>query len=525
MKHRILSFLLVLLLIHCIFLSHAQDVRFSKVYYNTDDWMHLVASAEAGKDSLMMISIGAVHLMDGAGAVHWSKSLVKEGSWIKPMDIVRTADQNFIICASEYTYATDKYSVLLIKLNIMGDLIWVKKIDHEVNAFPSGIILSSVGDIIVTGHTRQGIPLYQFKLLLMRFTTDGALLWARTYETDALKDEGVAVAELANGQLIIGGQTKGSNFYNVELSLTQTDADGNILWAKREISPVDYNNSQVKDIVAGPLGFYLSYADTPQEQQRVMSFNPDGEIIWSKSLYVWAFIWEYKEYRGRINTTSGGDLLLSFGSKWWGGGMLSQITTDGSVVWSQDVYMHSMEVNPLSDGGYLFLGIGPMTNLKMEHKHQSGVIRTNAMGEGLDCMGQRNLNLEDYIPTFTNLTYTAVTDVGSTIDYALQWEEFPLDSFMGCVDFIGAVGETPDVANALKIYPNPGNGPFRLMLEDMQPESVVQLSVYNSKGQNIYSREGDWSRLQVINHKLPAGLYLINVKTPKRVFTTRLIVK
>ena len=130
-----------------------------------------------------------------------------------------------------------------------------------------------------------------------------------------------------------------------------------------------------------------------------------------------------------------------------------------------------------------------------------------------------------YVSTFENFDYT-VTDVGSAEDYSLQWEEFPLVSFSGCVTFLGAVGEIPGAVNALKVFPNPGNGPFRLLLEleDMQPESLVQLTVFNSKGQRIFYREGVWSQLQMIDMKLPAGIYLINLKTENSVFTTRLIV-
>ena len=528
MKLRTISFILGFLLMQCAVLSQAQDLRFSKVFYNPNSGMHVLASAEAGQDSILMISTegqygvdGAVHLMDATGVMHWSKSLKRGESWLMPVDIVRTADRNFLICASEVGGGNN--SILLIKLNVAGDLLWVKKFEHEISVIPSGIALSAGGDILVTGRAVLSESLYKSKLLLIRFTEDGSLLWSKTFETASLKDEGLAVAELANGQLIIGGSARGSSAYGVELSLTQTDAAGNVLWAKQKLSPVGFPQSKINDLIAGPSGFYLSGSATDAEGM-VMAINLDGETIWSKSFYASPSDWDEAVYRGRINTTAGGNLLLSFGSIWSGGGTIYQFTAEGSVVWAQYVEMPPMEARSLSDGGYLFLGNGPIMVVKGIEEPQTGVIRTNALGEGVQCTSPGDTNTVDYFPVFENLNYT-VTDGGSVGDYSLQWEEFPLDDFYGCVDFYGAVEQTRDAENALKVYPNPGNGPFRLMLEDMQPESVVQLSVYNSKGQNIYSREGDWSRLQMIDRELPAGLNLINVKTPKRVFTTRLIVK
>lgn len=531
MNNRTISFLFVFLLMQGVVLSQSLDLRFSKVFYSPSSGMHILASAEAGQDSLLMISIpgyygyygntGSVHMMDATGVMHWSKSLVGEGSSVMPVDIVRTSDGDFLICAAETSTEPSEVSVLLIKLNAAGDLLWVKKFEHETDVFPSGIALTGGGDILVTGRSLLSDFPNESKLLLLRFTTDGALLWAKTYETAALRDEGLAVAELANGQLMVGGITKGSSPYSVELSLTQTDAAGNVLWAKQKITPGSYSNSHVNDLIAGPTGFYLS-GNSIDAQGYVMSFNTDGEINWSKSMGM-SYDWYESVYRGRINTIVGGDLLLSTGSL-MGDGMVCQLTTEGNPVWSQYVFMQAMVASPLSDGGYLLLGNGPIYGVKDVYEPQTGVIRTNALGEGLACTGEGDMNSADYVPVFENLTYT-VMDVGSAGDYSLQWEDFPLSSDGGCVAFYGAVEQTPDAVNALKAYPNPGNGPFRLQLADMQPDSLVRLTVYNSKGQFIYSREGNWNQLQMIDMRLSAGIYLINLQTTNNIFTTRLIVK
>ncbi|MDY0102892.1 MAG: T9SS type A sorting domain-containing protein [Lentimicrobium sp.] len=523
MKHRSISFLLGLLLMQGTVVLQAQDLRFSKVFYHPNYGMHVLASAEAGQDSLLLISAGgegadygAVHLMDAQGVMHWSKRLTGKANLVLPIDVVRTADKNFFICAFEYSYDTYNYSFLLIKLSVAGDLLWMKKFEHESNVYPSGITLTSNGDILVTGRTSLIEPPYSSKLLLARFTPDGSLLWAKTYEAGTLKDEGTAVAELANGQLIIGGITKGSSPNGDEISLTQTYANGDVLWAKRG----NYPSSKVNDLIAGPAGFYLS-GDAWDIEGFVMSFNTDGEIIWSKSYAMYS--WNEPVYRGRIKTTAGGNLLLSTGS-FMGDGMVCQLTPEGIPVWVQYVFMQAMEACPISDGGYLFLGNGPIIGVKDVYEPQTGVIRTNALGEGIACTSEGGVNFEDYVPVLENIAYT-VTNVGSVNDYSLLWEDIELNSFDGCVAFFGGVEQTPDAVSALSVYPNPGQGPFRLQHENLQPESLVLLTVYNNKGQCIFSRNGNWGRLQMIDRELPAGLYVVNVKTANNAFSTRFIVK
>jgi hypothetical protein len=510
--------------------SQAQYARFSKVFYNPAGEMHVVASAAAGQDSLMMISGGevfdhhdAVHLMDATGVMHWSKGVVREGSWLVLIDIVRTADQNFLICATETTTGTYKESILLIKTNVAGDMLWVKKFEDDLDVSASGIGITAGGDILVTGKALVGTS-WNSKLLLLRFTADGELIWAKAYGSPALKDGGIAVAELANGHLIVGGFHKIPNSYHNEMSLTQTDAAGNVLWAKMKATPGNYPLSQISDLIADSSGFYLSGGDN--EIGMVMAMNVDGGIIWSKSLNLY-YSGNYESIRrGRINTTAGGDLLVSAGGPWEGDGYFYKITPDGNADWLQQAFMSPIEAQPLSDGGYLFLGLGPLMGVKDDPSQpQTGIVRTNALGEGVGCTETLNGNTEDYVPAFENLDYT-VTDIGSAADYSIQWEEFPINSFAGCVTFFGAVAEIPDAANALKVFPNPGNGSFRLQLEleEIQPESLVQLTLFNSQGQRIFSREGNWSQLQMIDRQIPAGIYLINLKTEKTVFTTRLIV-
>lgn len=527
-KHTILLFI-GFLLAQTVLFSQREDSLFSKVLYNQAEGIHVLASVKAGQDSLMMVSIGeygnngGIQLIDDQGVVHWSKKLAKNGSNLMPVDLIRTEDQHFLICVNETTYNPTNLAILIVKINLEGETLWVKRFNVENGASASGMVLSASGDILITGLAMQSVTSYDSKLLLLRITNEGALVWSKTYKTATLKDRGLAVAELITGDLVIGGLTKGINDYSTEFAITKTDAAGNLLWAKKRVSSGTSNNSVVNDLMASPTGFYLS-GYTWDAGGFSMSFNEDGEIIWSKVFDHWFDHWFDPIYRGRIAKTTEGDLLLSYGAQFSPGFSGRLNGANGAIIWSKEIAAQQIGMQQLSDGGYLFIGLGPMLGVKDLYMPHTGLIRTNEMGEAIDCLWDFSIDTRDYIVDFTSLTYD-IADVGTMVDDVLQWNEYSYDIIDGCVDISGAVDEAPDATKALTVYPNPGKAPFRLMLEEVQPESQAQLLIYDSKGQAILNREGIWIELQLIEKQLPRGIYLIQVRTKNGVFAAQLVVE
>ncbi len=527
-KKTILLFIGFLLLQTALF-SQEEDSLFSKVLYNQAEGIHVLASVKAGQDSLMLVSIGdygnmgGIQLIDDQGVVHWSKKLAKNGSNLTPVDLIRTEDQHFLICVNETTYNPTSLAILIVKINLEGETLWVKRFNVENGASASGMVLSANGDILITGLAMQSVTSYDTKLLLLRITNEGALVWSKTYKTATLKDRGLAVAELSTGDIVIGGLAKGEGNYSTEICITKTDATGNLLWAKQKISTGIYWNSVVNDLVVSPDGFYLCGSASDAGGLSI-SFNMDGEIIWSKTLDQFFESWYDPIYRGRIAKTTDGDLLLSYGTEFLGGFACRLNASSGAAVWSQRVEMQQMGIQQLSDGGYLFIGLGPLMGVKDLRNPQTGLIRTNEIGEGIDCVWDLPFDTKDYVVDFTAFSYT-VEDVGTMTGDSLQWLDYPLTYINGCVYFIGAVNESPDATKALSVYPNPGKAPFRFMLEELQPESHAQLSLYDSKGQSVFTKVGRWSELQLMEKQLPAGIYLIQLKAKLGVFVARLVVE
>jgi hypothetical protein len=508
-----LPLIVIFLFVNTVF-TFAQDNRFSKVYYNNTNGIHVQASAMAGNDSILIGSgpyQGGLHLFDAAGTLLWSKST----GYAIPKDILRTADGHFVVCANGISN-----SILLFKIDIAGNILWTKKYQNEATSFASGMHLSANGDILLTGHTMQSTYPYNKKLLFLRFSPTGDLVASMTYSLESGKDKGVAITETQNGDILIAGMTKGNSNWAQEMCIVKTDAEGNLIWTKSKTSENPSAFSSINDILSNDSLIFIS-GNAFDASAFALSMDNDGIIVWSKE-YSGVYAENDAEYRPRMRQDPLGNLLVSYSSIFMTGIVIA-INPEGEYIWSQFPSMAQYDAQPLSDGGYLFIGNGPLWGVKDVSEPQIGFVRVNDIGEGISCTEPMSSPAIDYPINFESLTYTS-EETGNVSDYILETTELPLLSFTGCVTFVGNTQERPDRKNSLKVQPNPGNAPFLLNMEGIHNEAVASLNIYDSKGRQIYQEEGSWHQLQLIQRKLKPGLYLIKVTVEGFDYVSKLVV-
>lgn len=508
-----LPLFVIFLIVNTVF-TFAQDNRFSKVYHSNDNGSHVQATAMAGNDSILIASgpyYGGLHLFDAAGTLHWSKST----GYAIPKDILRTADGHFVVCANGISN-----SILLFKIDIAGNILWTKKYQNETTSFASGMHLSANGDILLTGHTMQSTYPYNKKLLFLRFSPIGDLVASMTYSLESGKEVGVAITETQNGDILIAGLTKGNSSWAQEMCIVKTDAQGNLIWAKRRTSDNPSSNSSSIDMLSNDGLIFIS-GTAFDASAFVLSMDNDGMIVWSKR-YTGIGAANEPDYRPRMRQNASGNLLVSYSVPYMVGTVIA-INPEGESIWSQLSYMTQYDTQPLSDGGYMFIGNGSILAVKDVLVPQIGFVRVNDIGEGISCTEPMSSPAIDYPINFEPLTYTS-EETGNVSDYTLETSELPLDSFIGCVSVIGNTEERPDRKNSLKVQPNPGNAPFLLNLEGIHNEAVASLIIYDSKGRQIYQEEGSWHQLQLIERNLKPGLYLIKVTVEGFDYVSKLVV-
>lgn len=83
-----------------------------------------------------------------------------------------------------------------------------------------------------------------------------------------------------------------------------------------------------------------------------------------------------------------------------------------------------------------------------------------------------------------------------------------------------------EVSNNIRLLPNPTNGQVQILLEDAI-QGDVQLSLYDLQGRELLrqSQNGTNNSLHVDATNLPNGIYLLSLRTEKRIYTERLVVQ
>ncbi|MDN5350205.1 MAG: hypothetical protein PWQ54_1601 [Bacteroidales bacterium] len=527
MKPKNLLIVVAFIFLDQIAFTQTSDLRYSKVFYENSGSFHVSGTTWAGEDSLLLISggsdmyyesAGAVHLFDVGGEMIWSKKLVLQGHNIQPTDIVNSMDGNFFITATLFSYEPPiADDILLIKMDKSGELIWARRLSDARYLHSSGMSLTDDGGVLITGSVYENPTSSSTGLILIKYDSQGVLLFSKSFFYENVHITGISVASLDNEDIIVGGQYKANGEYVSQIGIMQFSSAGELIRAKK-INFEDQGNSEFIDLISVDSGYYFfgNIGGSPGSSLVYMDMN--SNIIWAKSIGFRSFERSYYYEHQQINRDVSGEHLLLCS----GGGFV-KADLDGNPVWAQFSEMITFEAVSLSDEGYLFIGLGPILLVKEVMEPHTGFIRTNEIGEALSC--SYGYPVESFEYTLVSEDFTVESsDFGTASAISLDYMFYELNSNDECVSIIGNTNENNTGKPDLQIFPNPGKGPFRMMSEDINPGHFASLAVYNINGKLVYAKEASWNELQLLDIELQAGIYFIKVSVEDKVFTAKLVV-
>jgi hypothetical protein len=99
-----------------------------------------------------------------------------------------------------------------------------------------------------------------------------------------------------------------------------------------------------------------------------------------------------------------------------------------------------------------------------------------------------------------------------------RWGQMYSQGFTSLYTSVGGI----KVASFFKLYPNPGDGNFYLEFSE-ELNGPVKLNIKDLSGKTVYLKEY-YTSSNSLNINLPAGLYLLNVKSKDKNFTQKIII-
>ncbi|MBU1369467.1 MAG: hypothetical protein KJ615_08380, partial [Bacteroidetes bacterium] len=338
MKPKYVLIGLAFILLSQLAITQNKDLRYSKVFYEDYYSFHVSGTAWAGEDSLMLISgdsenyypsAGSVHLFDINGEMIWSKKLVLQGYNIQPTDIVNSPDGNFFITATLFSYEPYGKDILLIKMDKSGELIWVKRLSDDRYLHSSGMSITDDGGVLITGYVYESPTSTSTGLILIKYDSQGELLFAKSFFHENLHLTGLSVASLDNEEIIVGGQYRPDNEYTRQTAIMQFSSGGELIRAKK-ISFENQFDSEFGDLISVDSGYYFSgnFGGTPGSTLVYMDRN--SNFIWAKSMGFGGSGSSYYSEHQRINRDISGEHLLICYE-----GSFVKADWDGNPVWAQ----------------------------------------------------------------------------------------------------------------------------------------------------------------------------------------------
>jgi hypothetical protein len=145
-----------------------------------------------------------------------------------------------VVAYDEITYVsvghTDSWGagqadILLTMFDFRGNVLWAETVGEGGSDQPQCVIVTSDGNIVVTGWTTSSGEGGR-DLFLAKFAPNGNRLWAATLGGDG-DDEGFCVIETHDGDLAVVGDTNSVAATGWDVLLAKFDSDGNRLWVAR----------------------------------------------------------------------------------------------------------------------------------------------------------------------------------------------------------------------------------------------------------------------------------------------------
>jgi|GEM_PF-2341134 len=205
--------------------------QFYKLYEHTDhnEAFDVVQTSDSGYAYVGLATIGAVWevvvtKLDCNGSVQWAHSFGQSTTGNNIAHSIIEHSSGDLIFASNI--ATSNFDMLMGRLDMAGNTVWLKTLGGSRNDRVSSIIETSDGNLAFAGSTGSwgtdvsGSTTYVDVYIGKLDASNGNLLWSKIHGNAASVDEAYAIAEDANQDLVVTGRyIHNATFYTFILKL------------------------------------------------------------------------------------------------------------------------------------------------------------------------------------------------------------------------------------------------------------------------------------------------------------------
>jgi len=293
--------------------------------------------------------------------------LLEDIGWKQALNQICT--ENFYYIVGQYHIETeDKYSSMLIKSDINGNLIW-KKLYGSIAEGSSTIFKNYENNLIIGGITGSFSPPFNnSKWYIIKADTAGNLIWEKAFGHNSRNNGGIKdLIETSDSNILACGvypaakYGSGNDQYLFDGCLRKIDFGGNLLWEK-------YYRSYI-----------LSHTGHIYFQNNIYSVCEKNE-----HLYVLGWNYGYVSWKDRA--------------------YLTKMDKNGNILWKREYYAIDtnsysqwlVSFKPTNDNGFILAGYGNEYNTHgYDPPQQAWLVKTDSLGmDGLCNIEPDELNFD-----------------------------------------------------------------------------------------------------------------------------------
>jgi hypothetical protein len=452
MKNSIRFFVLSCVLFGSTSLLYGQQSTFSKVFNGIDGGVQAYSIVESYDHNYLIAGVkdykGLILKISTEGNLLWARTFNNPGTCF--YEIIRTTDSCYVLVGKQEGSANYN-DIICLKLNQNEDTLWSKRIDLGVESEAFSVAENDDQGYILTGYSNNDSYPYYPAIFVGRLSSNGDLVWIVKNLGDNFFNNGYSARQVPDGGFIVTGFAENSSF-NSCACLLKLLADGSVDWFKKLELP-NGEPSYGYDVQIVPDGFFCYFPTHFDNKLLIMKTDFSGDIIFSKLFEGITGLDAslVNIVKPKLHPVSdGGFISVTPGQ----GGNLIKIDSEGYVTEEVNLVLIPTDVIEMTDKGFIILGNGPLIGSDKDFNPQIGIIRTDSLGQGTECVYPSNYYQESGTAVFTNLS-TSGTSGGSIASIYPEISVISLYSEEGCVDVTGSVGEIK--LNTLMVYPNPAN--------------------------------------------------------------------
>jgi uncharacterized delta-60 repeat protein len=211
--------------------------------------------------------------------------LVQQGTWGGPDEdkaagVAVAADGSVYVTGTTLSFGQGARDAFLLKYASDGSLVWQRTYGtapsptSSANEFGNAVAVAPDGSAVyITGQFGDGNP------FLVKFSSGGTLIWQETFGNGAFSS-GVAVAN--DGNVYVAGGSFNEGVGQGDALLVKFTPAGAIVWAKTWGGP---NFDAARGIAIGTDGGIYIAGETNSFSANdafLVKFNPDGTVAWDR---------------------------------------------------------------------------------------------------------------------------------------------------------------------------------------------------------------------------------------------------